>query len=94
MAKETTRSAAVHAADKLAETLSKLAMLGDLLSATDGTLAIDTPLVAGNTIYQLVADAQAAHDILENRRGDLEKLNSEKMLGSNVLSIEPKGGAL
>ena len=93
MSKKTTRKAAIHASDKLTDNLYQIVMLGDLLSAADETLDDESRARAGETILELAGGAKKAMNVLENHRRDLEKLNSEKMLVPNVLSLEAKGGA-
>ena len=92
MSKKITRSAAINASDKLTDNLYQIVMPGDLLSAADETLEDESRARAGETILQLANKARREMGILENRRRDLENLNSEKMLGPNVVSLEPKGG--
>lgn len=92
MTKKITRSAANNASDKLTDNLYKIYMFGDLLSAADENLEHESRARAGETILELAGDAKKAMNILENRRMDIEKLNSEKTLAP-VVSIEPKGGA-
>ena len=93
MDKKTSREAAINASDKLSKNLAHLAMLGDLLSASGDTLAAETIPAVGNTIWQFADEAKKAMTILDDRSGDLEKLNPENMLGPNVVPLEPKGRA-
>lgn len=70
MARKTNKAAAIDAADIVSRNLEQLAVIGDLLSATDDSLTSETVPVTGSIIWGLADEARRAMGIL-GEGGDL-----------------------